>query len=112
MSERSALAARVRALAESADAAIAALPGVAATERQSFRVGKKVFVRCELGEHGVIYGFKLAPDDAGRALRSKALRSMRFGGMGAKGWVELELRRKAELATLLRWVACSRTLYP
>ncbi len=104
---------RVLDLADSADRAIAALPGVRKTERGSFRVDGKVFARVGAEDDAVVYGFKLGRTAARAAsARHDFVRPMVFGGMGAKGWVELSLCRKAHVATLLRLLGESRALYP
>lgn len=110
--KRDALPPRVRALAEQANEAIRALPGVSETKRDSYRVGGKVFVRIEYDDDAVRYGFKLLKEDAAAACdASPSVAPMRFGGMGAKGWVEVTLRRKTDLQRLRKLVARSRALF-
>lgn len=104
---------RVLDLAAAADREIAALTGVRRTDRGSFRVGGKVFARISVEDGAVVYGFKLDRDAARSACaRHDFVRPMVFGGMGAKGWVECSLRRKAQVAALLRLLGESRSLYP
>ena len=104
---------RVLELAEEVDREIGALPGVRATAKASFRVGGKVFVRLERDAKSVIYGFKLDPARAKAACKqNECARPMRFGGMGAKGWIEVALRYKRDAPLLLQLVRESRELYP
>ena len=104
---------RVLDLVAAAERQIEALPDVRKTDKGSFRVGAKVFARLSEEDGAVVYGFKLGRDAARAACaRHDFVRPMAFGGMGAKGWVELSLRRKAHVPTLLRLLGESRSLYP
>ncbi len=95
-----------------ADARIASLTGVHATDNDSFRIGKKVFARLEFDNDVPIYCFKLPETDARRLCERHAhISPMRFGNMGAKGWVEFRLSRKQQLPTLERALNTSRDLF-
>ncbi len=105
--------ARVRELAADVDREIAKLPGVRKTDKGSFRIGAKVFVRNSMEADAVVYGFKLGHAAAKDACaKHDFVRPMKFGGMGAKGWVEALLRRRRDVAPLLGLLHASRDLYP
>jgi len=75
--------ARLDELYKAADAAIGSLPGVHPTEKLSFRVATRVFVRIDLEEEIRLYGFKLSHDDAHAACsKYQNVVPMKFGGMG------------------------------
>lgn len=103
---------RLEQLAELAESQILALDGVYDSGRSSYRIGKKVFIRVDTTTDAITYGFKLTREDAAVACsKKKYVVPMTFGGMGAKGWVELRLSRKSQLSTLVRLLRDSRALF-
>lgn len=102
---------RLNSLYETADAEIESLPGVHATEKQSFRMGASVFVRIDVDDDVRAYCFKL-PGEAAQSACSKYsfITPMKFGGMGKKGWVSFRLTRKNQLSSLRKLIAQSHAL--
>jgi len=78
--------ARLSELYGAADAVIGSLPGVHPTEKLSFRVASRVFVRIDLEDDIRSYGFKLNDKEARAACtKYQNVVPMKFGGMGKKG---------------------------
>jgi len=88
------------------------LESVRHTEKSSFRIGSKVFIRYQHKNGTTTFGFKLLKEDAIKACKMyKCCEPMEFGGMGTKGWVDVTLSGKQQLPVLLRLAGKSRALY-
>lgn len=82
------------------------------TDKSSFRIDSKVFIRYTHNETSITFGFKLDKDDAEKACRQyKCCAPMKFGGMGAKGWVDVTVSGEQQLAVLTRLANKSHALY-
>jgi|GEM_PF-5576786 len=99
-------------LYRAADARIEALSGVRATEKQSFRIDDRVFIRIDLEDDVRAYGFKLTGDGARSACSNHpCVTPMKFGGMGKKAWVSFRLTRKDQLTLLMKLIVDSHALF-
>lgn len=95
-----------------ASAELLKLASVRHTEKNSFRIGSKVFIRYHHEEGTTTFGFKLGKEDAVKACcKYKCCEPMAFGGMGTKGWVDVTLSNKQQLSVLLRLARQSHALY-
>ncbi len=99
-------------LAQAAASEILTIAGVFDSGRGSYRVGKRVFIRLNATPDGLAFGFKLPPELAAQACNDHPfVVPMKFGKMGTKGWVDLKLTRRSQLAVLMRLLRKSRALY-
>lgn len=103
---------RLDALYQAADDLICEHPEVYATEKQSFRIGNRVFIRLERDADVRMYCYKLTTEDAqAMCSRYEYVTPMKFGGMDKKGWVSFRLTRKQQLASLKSQIGRSYNLF-
>ena len=106
---------RLKALAQTVEAAIEALPGVTRASMwgsRNFKVGKKLFVCYGTSPAGLVLEFKLPPAAARAALATGIAEKHGFRTLAASGWIAVRLTRKRDVPRVLAWVGLSRTLYP
>ena len=78
---------------------------------RNFKLGDKVFVCWAPSAGGILVEFKLSLDEQRAALATGLAKPHGRGNHAAHGWVAVNLTRKADVPTVMRWIKQSRALY-